>query len=93
MILWPNQSLGILLTIFWKRGHPFKTNRGTFWLQQDLDLVILCADIEKAILQILIKEKDRESLTFPWVENLTNNTIQILRFTRLVFGLSNLGLP
>ena len=50
--------------------------------------VILCADIEKAFLQIRIKEKERESLKFHWIENLTNNTIQILRFTRLVFGLN-----
>ena len=50
--------------------------------------MILCADIEKAFLQIRIKEKERESLKFHWIENLTNNTIQILRFTRLVFGLN-----
>ena len=51
-------------------------------------LVILCADIEKAFLQIRIKEKERESLKFHWIENLTNNTIQFLRFTRLIFGLN-----
>ena len=50
--------------------------------------VILCADIEKAFLQIRIKEKERESLKFHWIENLSNNTIQILCFTRLVFGLN-----
>ena len=50
--------------------------------------VVLCADIEKAFLEIRIKEKERESLKFYWVENLTNNTMQILRFTRLVFGLN-----
>ena len=50
--------------------------------------VVLCADIEKTFLQIRIKEKERESLKFHWVESLTNNTIQILRFTRLVFGLN-----
>ena len=50
--------------------------------------VILCDDTEKPFLQIRIKEKERESLKFHWVENLTNNTTQILRFTRLVFGLN-----
>ena len=50
--------------------------------------VILCAGIEKAFLQIRIKEKERESLKFHWIENLRNNTIQILRFTKLVFGLN-----
>ena len=49
--------------------------------------VILCADIEKAFLQIRIKGKEREPLKFHWVENLTKNTVQTLRFTRLVFGL------
>ena len=34
------------------------------------------------------RERERESLKFHWVENLTNNKIQILRFTRLVFGLN-----
>ena len=51
--------------------------------------MILCADIEKAFLRIWIKEKERERvLKFHWVENLTKNTIQISRFTKLVFGLS-----
>ena len=50
--------------------------------------VILCADIEKAFLQIRIKEKERESLMFHWVDNLANNTNQILRYIRLVFGLN-----
>ena len=50
--------------------------------------VVLCADIEKTFLQIRIKDKTRESLKFHWVDNITNNTIQILRFTRLVFGLN-----
>ena len=50
--------------------------------------MILCADIEKAFLQIRIKEKERESLKFHWLDNLANNTNQILRYTRLVFGLN-----
>ena len=50
--------------------------------------VILCADTEKGFLQIRIKEKERESLKLHWDKNLTNNKIQILRFTRLVFGLN-----
>ena len=48
--------------------------------------VILCADTEKVFLQIRIKEKERESLKFHWVENQKYNTIQILRFTTLVLG-------
>ena len=50
--------------------------------------MILCTDIEKAFLQTRIKEKVWESLKFHWTENQTNNTIQILRFSRLVCGLN-----
>ena len=46
--------------------------------------VISCANIEKSFYQIHIKEKERESLKFHWIENLTNNTIRTLRFTRPV---------
>ena len=34
------------------------------------------------------RERERESLRFHWVENLTSNTIHFLRLTRLVFGLN-----
>ena len=50
--------------------------------------VILRTDIEKAFLQFCVKEKERESLKFHWIENLTNNTIQILLFTRFAFRLN-----
>ena len=88
MMLQPNQNLGILLTLVWKRGHLLKKKLRDILIRTIFRPVILCADIEKAFLQIRIKEKERESLKFHWVENLTNNTTQILRFTRLVFGLN-----
>ena len=50
--------------------------------------VILCADIQKAFLQIRIREEERESLKFHWIESLTNKSIQTCRFTRLLFGLN-----
>ena len=40
--------------------------------------VILCADLEKGFLQIHIKDKEKESSKFHWVENRTNNLVQIL---------------
>ena len=48
--------------------------------------MILCADIE--LFSKSVSKRKRESLKFHWVDNLINNTIQILRFTRLVFGLN-----
>ena len=71
-----------------EKGPSLQNELGDILIRTRFEPVILCADIEKVFLQIRIKENERESLKFNWVEDLTNNTIQILRFTRLVFGLN-----
>ena len=71
-----------------EKGPSLQNKLWDILIRATFRLVILCADIEKAFLQIRIKEKERESLKFHWIENLTNNTIQFLRFTRLIFGLN-----
>ena len=48
----------------------------------------LCADIEKAFLQIRIRESERDCLRFHWVEATNNDKIDIFRFVRLVLGLT-----
>ena len=50
--------------------------------------VLLCGDIEKAFLLIRIRENDRDALQFDWIQNCNPTNIEILRFTRLVFGLT-----
>ena len=50
--------------------------------------ILLCGDIEKAFLQIHIRESERDVLRFHWVNSLESKNIEILRFTRLVFGLT-----
>ena len=49
--------------------------------------MLLCGDIEKAFLQIRIRESERDVLRFHWVNSLQLKIIEILRFTRLVFSL------
>ena len=49
---------------------------------------MLCGDIEKAFLQIRIRECERNVLHFQWVKNFDLNYVGIDRFTRLVFGLT-----
>ena len=71
-----------------EKGPSLQNKLWDILIRTTFRLGILCADIEKAFLQIRIKEKERESLKFHWIENLTNNTIQFLRFTRLIFGLN-----
>ena len=50
--------------------------------------ISLCGDIEKAFLQIHIRESERDVLRFQWVNSLESKNIKILRFTRFVFGLT-----
>ena len=51
--------------------------------------IALTADIEKAFLQIEIKQEDRNKLRFLWMDDLSSGKPQLLhlRFCRLVFGL------
>jgi hypothetical protein len=53
--------------------------------------VALIADIEKAFLMILIDKKDRDVLRFLWIDDTTKDspTFIILRFTRVVFGVTS----
>ena len=48
----------------------------------------IIADIQKAFLQIKIRESGRDALHFHWIKNQDINQFDILRFARLVFGLT-----
>ena len=50
--------------------------------------ILLYSDIEKAFLQIRIRECERNVLHFHWVKNCDSNYVEINTFTRLVFGLT-----
>ena len=50
--------------------------------------ILLCGDIEKAFLQIRIRESQKDALKFHWVSNLDLNRNEVNRFIRLVFGLT-----
>ena len=53
--------------------------------------VALTADIEKAFLMISVAEPDQDSLRFLWVDDIAKNppAVCMLRFTRVVFGVSS----
>ena len=57
-----------------------------FWLRE----IRIVADIKKAFLQIAIDEDQRDFLRIIWYKNVfaQNPTVKILRFARLVFGLT-----
>ena len=50
--------------------------------------ILLSGDIEKAFLQIRIRVPQRDALRFHWVSNLDLYRIEVNRFSRLVFGLT-----
>ena len=49
--------------------------------------IALCEDLQKAFLQIRIQAEDRDALRFHWIKERDWNQIEVLQFTRLVFGL------
>ena len=53
--------------------------------------VALVGDIEKAFLMVSMLEEDRDALRFLWVDDAckSNPEVEVLRFTRVVFGVSS----
>ena len=57
--------------------------QNTLWdilVKTRLRPVLVCGDIEKAFLQILIRENDRDALRFHWIQNHDPANIEILRY-------------
>ena len=50
--------------------------------------VLLTGDLKQAFLQVRIHEQDRDALRFHWFKDLQTKTIEVLRFTRALFGLA-----
>ena len=53
--------------------------------------IALMADIERAFLQVRVEERDQDVLRFLWFDDATKTQpqIQVLKFTRVVFGVSS----
>jgi hypothetical protein len=47
----------------------------------------MSADVKQAFLQVRIRPEDRDSLRFHWIKDKETLTIEVLRFTRALFGL------
>ena len=50
--------------------------------------VAIAGDIIQAFLQVRIREEDRDALRFHWIKDLNSQTVEALRFTRALFGLT-----
>ena len=69
-------------------GPPLQNSLWDILIRSRFRPILLCGDIEKAFLQIRIRESERDVLRFHWVKNSDPSVIEINRFTRLVFGLT-----
>ena len=71
-------------------GPPLQNSLWDILIRSCFRPTLLCGDIEKAFLHIRIRESERERdvLRFHWVKNSDLSAIEINRFTRLVFGLT-----
>ena len=70
-----------------EKGPPLQNMLWDILVRNRMKPVALCADLRKAFLQIRIRECERDILRFYWIKNQNVSDTEILRFTRLVFGL------
>ena len=50
--------------------------------------IALAGDLKKAFLQVRIREEDCDTLRFHWIKDLQEEKVEVLRFTRALFGLT-----
>ena len=56
-------------------------------MRNRLKPVALAGDLKKAFIQVHIGPEDRDVLRFHWIKNKDPSVIEVLRFTRALFGL------
>ena len=71
-----------------EKGPPLQNKLWDILIRTRFRPVVLCGDIEKAFLQIRIRENERNCLRFHWSEKSNYDIIKIYRFTRLIFRLN-----
>ena len=68
-------------------GPPLQNLLWDVLVRNRLKPVALATDIKQAFLQVCIRQEDRDVLRFCWIKNKDPSTIEVLRFTRALFGL------
>ena len=71
-----------------KAGPLLQNSLWNILIRSRLRPILLCGDIEKTFLQIRIRESERNLLRFHWGKNQEPSVIEINRFTRILFGLT-----
>ena len=68
-------------------GPPLQNLLWDVLVRNRLKPVALAGDLKKAFLQVRIRPEDRDVLRFHWIKNKDPSVIEVLRFTRALFGL------
>lgn len=85
------KSDGVALNDCMYTGPPLGENIFDVLLRFRVNQVALTGDVEKAFLMVGMAEEDRDVLRFLWVDDVdkVSPEIVVLRFTRVVFGVSS----
>ena len=85
------KSDGVALNDCVYSGPPLAENIFDVLLRFRISQVALTGDVEKAFLMVGMAEEDRDVLRFLWVDDIDKFSpeIVVLRFTRVVFGVSS----
>ena len=82
-----NNSTGSLNDCL-ETGPPLQNSLYDILVRSRMRPILLCGDIQKAFWQIRIREFERNVLRFHWIKNLDPNIVEVNRFCRLLFGLT-----
>ena len=69
-------------------GPPLQNKLWAVLVRARFHPVALTGDIKQAFLQVRIREGDRDAMRFHWITDLQYRKVEILRFTRALFGLA-----
>ena len=69
-------------------GPPLQSGLWAVLVRVRFQPVALTGDMMQAFLQVRIREEDRDALRFHWIRDLETRRVEVLRFTRALFGLA-----
>ena len=68
-------------------GPPLQNLLWDVLVRNRLKPVALAGDLKQAFLQVRIRLEDRDALRFHWIKNRETTNVEVVRFTRALFGL------
>ncbi len=74
-------------------GPPLRNQLWNVLVRARFHPVLITGDLKQAFLQVRIHEQDRDALRFHWLKDLRTKEIEVLRFTRALFGLAPSPVP